>query len=153
MHAISRYVRGAVREVFSTMLSLEVTCLDTLDDVCSNSVKVDGVIGTVSFAGKMSGTLYLNISDNLAKHLAQQIMNDPAAVRDVIGELTNMVTGNLKTKMADEGYNCQLTIPSMMHGEDIALDSVKAPLSLQNRFTNKVCGQDIIVQVFARLEE
>lgn len=158
MHAISGFVRGAVCEVFSTMMQLEAIA-DEGDDASPPPVSISGVSGQVSFTGKMTGCLYQNFSEKLATICAGRILGGDGAtlpeneVNDVIGELTNMVTGNLKSKMADKGFNCTLSIPTVMRGGKVTIDSHDASLSLHNLFRITEVNEVLIVQVFARLEE
>lgn len=158
MHIISGFVRGAVCEVFATMLQLEAIA-DEGDDASPPPVTISGVSGQVSFTGKMTGTLYQNFTEKLAKTCAGRIMGSDGVglsdqeVNDVIGELTNMVTGNLKSKMADKGFNCTLSIPSVIRGGTVTVDSKDAQISVHNLFRITEVNEVLMVQVFARLEE
>lgn len=158
MHLISKFVREGVREVFATMLSYEAIAKEDLDDNAPHPVQVSGVCGSVSFTGKMNGILYLNFSEKMAKAATGAIMgSDPTSlsldeISDVVGELTNMVTGNLKSKMTDQGYNCQLTIPSVMAGEKVAIESTQSSIKVCNEFKVSKLDETIRVYVFARLE-
>ncbi len=156
MHVISGFVRGAVCEVFSTMLQLEAIA-DEIDDASPPPINITGVSGQVSFTGKMKGSLYQNFSEKLAKMCACRILGSETLpdmeVNDVVGELTNMVTGNLKSKMADKGFNCTLSIPTVIRGTSISIDSHDASISLHNLFRITELNEILIVQVFARLED
>ncbi|PAW77682.1 MAG: hypothetical protein B9S32_10415 [Verrucomicrobia bacterium Tous-C9LFEB] len=159
MHVISGFIRGAVCEVFATMLQLEAIA-DEGDDASPPPVSITGVSGQVSFTGKMTGSLYQNFSERLAATCAGRIMGGgdgtkmpESEVNDVIGELTNMVTGNLKSKMADKGFNCTLSIPTVIRGGKVTIDSHDAQISLHNLFRITELNEVLIVQVFARLEE
>lgn len=157
MHLISTFVRGAVREVFSTMLSMEVICDEEVDDQLLPPTSVGGVSGGVGFTGKMSGMLYLNLPVDFAKKCGGQILGSEelsdTEVNDVVGELTNMVTGNLKSKMADRGFNCTLSIPNVIRGGQISIDASQASIALYNVFTESASGSTITILVFARLKE
>ncbi len=158
MHVISTFARAAAREVFATMLNLEVTAQDNVEDSAHPPMELNGVSGGVSFTGKMTGILYLNLSDNLAKVAANRILGDDPGrssdeVNDVIGELTNMVTGNLKSKMADRGFNCTLSIPTVIRGLKISIDSLQPSVSLTNTFTVPEVNETLNICIFARLEE
>jgi chemotaxis protein CheX len=138
------------------MLQLEAIA-DEVDDASPPPVCITGVSGQVSFTGKMKGSLYQNFSEKLARSCASRILGtDKLAdmeINDVIGELTNMVTGNLKSKMADKGFNCTLSIPTVIRGDKISIDSHDASISLHNLFRITELNEVLVVQVFARLEE
>ncbi len=157
MHEITSFVRAAVREVFATMISVEVTCDETYPEIANPPWQVCGVIGSVSFTGKMSGVLYLAFPVTLANKAADNILGDDAhrpseEVNDVVGEFTNMVTGNLKSKMADRGFNCKLTIPTVIRGNEMTLDTAEGNLSLTSRFSVNTSKEVISTLVFAKLE-
>lgn len=159
MHMISQYVRGAVREIFSTMLELEAVCCEGVPEEVGLPITLQGISGSVGFAGKMNGILYLNFSDEMAKNCSCHILgSDPATITeeevgDVIGELTNMVTGNLKSKMTDKGYNCQLSIPNILRSPEISMKSSESTINIYNEFKVESMSEKVRTYVFARLEE
>ncbi len=140
------------------MLNLEVSAQEIQEDAAHPPLEMNGVSGGVSFTGKMTGILYLNLTDNLAKVAANRILGDDPSrsndeVNDVVGELTNMVTGNLKSKMADRGFNCVLSIPTVIRGLKISIDSLQPSVTLTNTFTVPEVNETLHISIFARLEE
>ena len=45
-------------------------------------------------------------------------------VTDAIGELANMVAGNIKMILDEEGNNVTVSIPSCVHGDEYTMDTV-----------------------------
>jgi chemotaxis protein CheX len=43
-------------------------------------------------------------------------------VNDVIGELSNMIGGDIKSRLCDCGLPCELSIPSITYGSDFKID-------------------------------
>jgi chemotaxis protein CheX len=158
MHVISGFIQGAVTEVFSTMAGLECQCDEQASDVLTPPLELTGVSGSISITGpKVSGVVYLNFPGEISQKVSQRIMGSDtplseSEVNDVVGELTNMVTGNLKSKLADKGFNCQLSIPTVIRGKEISVDSNEAPLSLSNSFAIAELASSVTCQVFAKLE-
>lgn len=137
------------------MLNLPLELVRESEEL-SAPIEFNGVIGTVGFTGKMTGLLYLCMSERLANEAAARILGGPASpedVNDVIGELTNMVTGNLKSKMVDQGYNSVLSIPTVLRGEKIAVASLQAALTLMIELAVPSVSEKLNLYVFARLEE
>jgi CheY-specific phosphatase CheX len=121
---VSACITEAVTRVFSTMLNLEIENDVTTDDFAVPPFDFTGICGCVSFAGKMTGIVYFSMKISFSQQITKLIVGDSQGlgeneVNDVIGELTNMITGNLKSMMADKGYNCALSIPNIMSGEEI----------------------------------
>jgi chemotaxis protein CheX len=139
------------------MLSVEVISDESIDDQLLPPTQVTGVAGCVGFTGKMSGLLYLCLPDDYAQRCAAQVLGGDqlaaSEINDVVGELTNMVTGNLKSKMADRGFNCTLSIPNVLRGGEITIDASQASISLFNAFKDTTTGTPVSVLVFARLQE
>jgi chemotaxis protein CheX len=140
------------------MLNLELQAIETDQDVVLAPLELNGVSGGVSFTGKMTGILYLNMTENLSRIAANSILGDNPnrpvdEINDVIGELTNMVTGNLKSKMADRGFNCTLSIPTVIRGLKISIDSTQPTVSLFNSLKLPDSDDLLNICIFARLEE
>jgi chemotaxis protein CheX len=140
------------------MASIDITCNEDYPENANPPFTADGVVGSVSVTGKMNGVVYLIFPPSLAQKVTDSILGpDPTRSNqeenDVIGEFTNMVTGNLKSKMADKGFNCKLSIPTVLRGNPISIDVAEGNLSLSNEF--KVDGSTDVIStlVFAKLDE
>ena len=121
------FVSGAVNEVFDTMLSMDIELADK--DVQAN---VDGerIVGSVGFAGDAVGSVSIHVSEAFARSITAAMLgmeedeiDGDEDVHDVIGELSNMVGGDLKSRLCDEGLNCNLSIPSITRGSDFRMET------------------------------
>ena len=119
------FLRGATREVFDTMLSMELNEQDAPS-------LADGsrIVGSVSLAGKVSGTVNIHVSDTFAAQITANMLGmeldeieSDEEVHDVIGELSNMIGGDLKSRLCDAGFACELSIPSITSGRDFNVES------------------------------
>ena len=123
--ALTECVTDAVTRVFSTMATIRTNRTSAVDLTHSAHDSLNEVTGSVSFVGGVTGTLYLSLPPTFCRQVTQQILGGDGLTdreeNDVVGELTNMVTGNLKTAMANQGYNSQLSIPSVLRGESLTL--------------------------------
>ena len=146
---LKSFVANAVSEVFDTMLSLEIEAIDV--DSLENS---DGnrIVGTVSFAGEVMGSVNIQVNDAFA-HIMTASMLDmeiegDEEIYDVIGEMSNMVGGDLKSRFCDAGLPCELSIPSVMSGSDYNIASLK--WSRHERFAFKHKQYTILVEVYLK---
>ena len=73
-------------------------------------------------------------------------------VTDLIGEITNMVSGDMKRRTAELGYNGLLAPPLIMQGDNIVVESKDAPISADNIFRIPELNEELRVRVFAKLE-
>lgn len=80
---------------------------------------VDQVVSTIDLAGTCPGIITVSSDRKLAFEVASIMMGtDPESltnsdILDVIGELNNMIVGNLKTVMGNIGIECKLRTPSV----------------------------------------
>lgn len=123
--ALTDCVTEAVTRVFSTMATVRTNRTEVIDLSTAAHDSLNEVTGSVSFVGAVTGTLYLSLPPAFCRQVTAQILGGEGLTdreeNDVVGELTNMVTGNLKTAMANQGYNSQLSIPSVLRGESITV--------------------------------
>lgn len=150
IETINRYVP----EVMQTMVGLTATPGKGIENYPQPS-KLNGVTGAVGLSGKVNGIVYTAYSESLSKHVAEKILGGSASetdISDVIAELTNMITGNLKSCLCDMGFNCALSIPSVMRGEEITVSAKNATICVGNDYAIEGSTDQLRVIVFAALE-
>jgi chemotaxis protein CheX len=113
----------ALTKTFQTMLSLT---LESVDVHQLDSLKGQHMLGSIGFAGKVVGHVYLRLSSTSAKAIAAGILglapeelgNDE--IGDAAGELLNIMTGNFKSNLCDAGLDCKLQPPRVGMTEDFS---------------------------------
>jgi len=107
----------ALIKTFQTMLSMKLEAVDThqLDSLTGPHMR-----GSIGFVGKVAGHVYLRMSLQSAKTVAAGILGitpeevgGTDEVSDVIGELSNIMTGNFKSNLCDAGLDCKLQPPKV----------------------------------------
>jgi len=90
----------------------------------------DQVCGSVGFGGEsITGAVYLHLPEPFAAPLtACMLGTEPqslseADVNDVVGELTNMLTGGLKSWLCDASFPCAVSTPAVIRGRSFAIES------------------------------
>lgn len=112
-------VAQIVESVFHTMLNVEVYPSETICAAGTNSLTA-----AVHFAGQWQGAVLLQCGRTEALAFANCLLpgeensQSDADIRDALGELTNMVGGNLKSVLPP---GVALSIPSVVAGSDYAL--------------------------------
>jgi chemotaxis protein CheX len=136
---LGEMMTSAVEKVFTTMIHRPVSLLPAPgkgDDAQSDAASLEGgdytvVVGTVGFVGKINGLIYLYLPEALARRIAATMLglepadlgeNDAETVNDAIGELTNMIVGTFKNQLCDRGFDCRLTIPSILRGSHFTIE-------------------------------
>ena len=125
-----------VASVFETMLGVEMRTSDW--PWCAEPNRVEA---SVHLTGSWSGVLILEVSPAQACLLAGRFlsMDPPEAmdndVRDVLGELANMIGGNLKSDFLPNG---KLSLPEVVDGKD---------------FRVRMCGTSVAARAGFECEE
>ena len=114
---------SATRDVFKTMVFQDA--IPAAPPLNGSALKPgSNVVGTVAFAGSTSGVVAFYSTLNTARELTAHMLGiDPAAVNgelpDAIGELTNMIAGSFRTRMADHAHEAwAISVPSVTIGSD-----------------------------------
>jgi len=122
MSSYSKGLTEAVRQVFTSMLGLD---LDLVNMQGSPDLKFERKISsTVGILGDWNGAVVLECSSSTACRLAAAMLGLETPeevnedVRDVIGEITNMVAGNFKSTLPG---NSVLTLPCIIIGSDYSM--------------------------------
>lgn len=130
IHAIDLkgFVTNAVRGVFQTMLSMPLEVEET--PAVERLAAGRHIIGTVGFAGAAMGNVSLFVSPEFAREMTAAMLGLSVSevggdeeVNDVIGEVCNMVGGDLKSRLCDAGFSCSLSIPSVTYGDNLRTES------------------------------
>lgn len=117
MQEMDRYVSELSSAVWEQTLGLPLDAADVAPQSHGRTVE-----GHVHISGQWTGTLVFQCSIGAAREAAH-VMFGPGDehdssqdVQDAVGELTNMIGGNLKALLSDDG--CFLSLPMVIEGSD-----------------------------------
>lgn len=146
-------VKCAVTEVFDTMMNMKAT------EVPVESINRNNghghIAGCVGFIGRLSGVVYIHSSDTFARTITGTLLGLSDAeiesqemVNDAMGEMANMIVGHMKSRLADRGMSCVLTIPSVVRGSSFSIEAVS---STKGRLYAFSCPSDhLLVEVLVK---
>ena len=123
----SEKIVEVTKEIFETMIMVDVTPGQPLSEHVSRfQCSLSAMVG---FAGFKQGNLTLHCPDQVAKGLTQDFLGMDVDsinedVEDAMGELANMLAGSLKPFISDNGGKVELSLPSVVHGEEYTLTVV-----------------------------
>jgi flagellar motor switch protein FliN len=152
---IKNQVSESIIEVFDTMLSMDLTEADTV-----SASDLDGVrkVGSVCFAGDATGLVNIQVSESFAVEMAASLMGmEPEEIEgeeeieDLMGELGNIVGGNLKSAFTDAGLICALSTPSYTSGSDFMIESLN--MERYERFAYSHQGNTVFVEMGVKINE
>ncbi len=140
--AVRKTIADITKGVFSTMVMLDVVDEPPLDAPVLNFHET--VTSMVGLAGSHSGILAIHCPKNLAllvtsNMLGMEVTDVDEDVNDAMGEIANMVGGDVKHIFSPKGADINLSIPTVIYGSDYALESMSSAESLVMPF---VCGEE-----------
>jgi chemotaxis protein CheX len=124
---IVQAIHAATREVFATMLGLEIepgqACREPVSPCAA-----DGVISLIGFAGEWVGTGSISCTAEFACLLSSRMLLAEfaavdAEVLDAVAELTNMILGNVKSSLEEQLGPMGLSIPTVVYGKNFTTRS------------------------------
>lgn len=112
----------ASKEVFQLMLGCQLATLAPADETNLN------VTAMVGLAGQLCGVLSVRCNGKAAALMTSKMLRvapDKVGpeVADALGEISNMVAGNFKNKIAGLAEGCMLSPPTVITGSDYKLHS------------------------------
>lgn len=124
--AVRATIVEITKGVFSTMVMLEVVEKEPL----AESVKkfYGAITGIVGFAGSYSGILAIHCPRDLSLHIASNMLGMEVAemnndVNDAMGEIADMIGGNVKHIFSAGGADISLSIPTVIYGSEYSMSS------------------------------
>jgi chemotaxis protein CheX len=99
---------------------------------------------TLSLIGRVEGMVLYGLSTDTALRLVSQMMGEPIGELDElaqsgIAELGNVMTGRASVKLAQAGYDCNISTPTVILGSETrisTLDFQRLALPLQTQYGN-----------------
>ena len=148
-------VSEAAANVFGTMLSFK---LEPMEAVASSSLTGTRDVSSVCFAGDATGIVSVHVPEDLARILAASMLGmEPeeikghAEIEDLLGELVNIVGGNLKSALTDAGLRCALSSPSFTTGSDFMIESLN--LERYERYAFQCEGRAVFVELGIKISD
>ena len=124
---IGNEIFQGIQDVFSTMLSVDLErepfIVNTRGDIQSNLTSMIGL------GGEIRGVLAIHCPAAVARaitgsFIGMEVEELDDDVKDAIGEIANMVAGNLKVSYAAIGLNVELAIPTSIIGESFRVTGI-----------------------------
>lgn len=151
---LKTFITNAVYGVFDTMLSMGI-------EIADREFPVDGggrrIVGSVGFAGRVMGNVSVHVNEDFAREITAAMLGMETdeiegddEVFDVIGELSNMIGGDLKSRFCDADFACELSIPSITSGSDFTTETKGWTRHESFVFQNE--GNLALVEVFIKAD-
>lgn len=122
---LARHLIEATKDVFSTMVVMELTDNYPLrEPVTRFHCSISGMVG---LAGMYTGILSIHCPQSLALQITSNMLGMDVSevaedVCDAMGEIANMLGGHVKQVFSKGGLDLNLSIPTVITGEDYCLN-------------------------------
>ena len=109
------------------------------------------VTGVIGITGEANGTISVTFDEGSILGVVSKMFGEPlkelnAEVSDAVGELTNMISGQARRKLEEDGRHFEAAIPSVITGKDHEVNHITSgpivavPFSTDGgRFTVEIC--------------
>lgn len=158
----------AVGSVFSTMLDTNAALVSTMEVKSEDygegfRLPIDSdqtlIAGTVGFIGGLTGVIYIFMDLPMALKFTGRLLDltceeieaeGHETVNDAIGELTNMIVGAFKNDLSNKGYECRMTIPSILRGSNYTIEPTEDALRRIFKFDCE--GSSFVIDILIKEE-
>ncbi len=99
--------------------------------VKKNSNAVGDVTGIVGITGDMNGTISITFTKNCAVTIVKNMLGDDIQdivqdVQDAVGEIVNMVSGQARAGLVEQGLNFSGSTPSVIMGDNHTISHISS---------------------------
>lgn len=146
---IENTVTKSITETFDSMLSMDLTKVGKVKD---EGLDDQRFVGVVNYAGEVVGKISLHVSREFAALITASMLGCDAEtldgdeeIKDVLGELTNIVSGNLKSDFLNADMTCVISTPNITRGSDFKIESSKVGITHQWVFRHQ--SHEILIDI------
>ena len=137
--ALADCVENSVVSIFSSILGSQ-TIYNGNGNRGHGKIEGEGVIGTISFVGDITWLLMLELPRKSAKCMAAkfcgfEIEFDSPDMGDVVGELANVLAGDIVGRLSSEGVKVSMSLPNIMRGQNVQPMMPRGVSSKEMRFS------------------
>ncbi len=94
----------------------------------ANGVSKGDISGVIGLVGDLSGLIGITFPEKLAFVIVNRMIGEEidainSTVEDAIGEIINIIAGNAKSNLKEKNYDLNMSLPSVIVGEDHSITS------------------------------
>ena len=147
--AVEKAIGNSIIETFETMLSMPLSKVGKVTDPGLNERRL---VGSVNYAGEVVGIMGLHVSETFARLITASMLGIEEdqiegldEIKDVLGEIANIVSGNLKSDFLDADLSCVISTPSITRGSDFRIEPSRIGPIHQYVFRHKT--HEILIEI------
>lgn len=125
---IEKEISRSTIEIFTTMVMMEVEPEAGFSK--ADGALVDSITGLIGFAGTHKGAIAIHIPNQVALDITSNFLGMDVEeinedVEDAVGEIANMIGGDIKGYLSENGRDINLSLPSTISGAQYDFQSNK----------------------------
>jgi len=126
---VAEEIISCTNEVFTTMIPMEMKSDGSFYQK-EEMISTD-VISLVTFTGEHSGIVAIFCTKGIALNITSNMLGVETTsvdqdTKDAMGEVANMIAGNIKNKICETYGAMHLSVPIVIAGEDLSISSVRS---------------------------
>jgi CheY-specific phosphatase CheX len=130
---------GALKEAVSTTMGAICGSLPEFAGEIPGDAPCEGVLGIVAIVGDLSWSLTLGLPRSTAEAVALrfcgfEIPFDSSDMTDLVGELANILAGDVVARLDAIGIRAQMSLPTVARGKDLDFARPRALTISRMRF-------------------
>ena len=148
-------IEDAMIDVFDTMISMDLQPTDMISVASLEGLRN---MASVCFGGDATGIVNIQVSDEFSRLMTASMLGmEPEEIEgveeivDLLGELSNIVGGSLKSALTDAGLACALSTPSFTTGTDFEIELLN--LERYERFAFKHDTHTVFVEMGIKISD
>jgi len=96
-----------------------------------DDVAIGDVSAIIGVTGAAQGSMALIFTEECIKYIVSNLLGEPFTqlnheVRDAVGELTNMICGDARRRLAEDGFVLQAGIPAIVAGKGHTITHIES---------------------------
>ena len=125
---ISDKIIESAKEIFSSMVMMEISVSG--ENMVESVPLIESITGVIGLAGTHKGVLAIHIPNKVAMAITSSFLGMDVDeinedVEDAVGELANMLGGNVKSILSENGRDINLSLPSTITGQQYDFQPTK----------------------------
>lgn len=150
---IRKSIESTIIETFDAMMSMPLEAV--AEDEAAKLDDGKTMVGAIHFGGEVVGVMSFTLTEDFARTVTAAMLGmevdeieSMEEVNDVIGELANIVAGNLKSEFLDQGLTCVISTPSITSGSDFKIDpiDIAPPVSFVFKHAEEIVYVELCVK-------
>lgn len=116
---VEKEISRSIIEIFTTMVMMDVVPVAGFTK--SDGALSDSITGLIGFAGTHKGALAIHLPNQVALDITSNFLGMDVDeinedVEDAVGEIANMIGGDVKSYLSGNGKDINLSLPSTISG-------------------------------------